>query len=879
MAIDKFDIGRFEGALPTHNQTGQKLWQYTGMDKGERVYVIPAGEFSRVVIRSSIDETGYAADTGKDSIRLWLQIKVNGDWKGIKKLDTYTTRVSGWEKRMVDKMRELYGLGIKVKREVNGCDQCNSEKVIVWFVKKEGPNFNRPMAKCPMCQHMMFLDKEHHYDAVDEEEAHEEEDINSLLNRVAAQNVDVLDQVDEVIENAEKHIKSPDSQQELAIFAPLSRPIRVLAAPGSGKTFVIERRVQHLLNSGVDVNEIVVVTFSKAQSQDMADRIISLNPQIRGTDGENQICTIHAFCNRTLHASNLGRFIPQKGWEIKRYIQENSKSLWPVIDESDKNRCRPAWDEVLSAISNAKHRFLPAGPDYDMYEEFWGAYHAERLAKIRKMFDGWMVSRKEWTFADMLYDMEMNLNNNSEFREFVQNKFRYIHLDESQDTNGQAMRILATVAMPENRIFIVGDPDQLMYRFTGATPELNCYEGFDERYPDGLTFKLETNYRSTWNIIERGKDLIKNNYWIMGGPYDDKFIKEVNPRPSAIRGPEIEFTMYEDAHEEAEAVADTIVEALQSGMEPKDIFVSSRTRAQLGVLEPVFTEAGIPFINITGGSFWLLGHVQKLISWPTLLYNNVDEDAFRRICNVSSVNFRGRDGEYSPTRFLGSAFVGYCDGIYDRENLLRAGRHNRMWENGANDFVDFMDELENASKEGGHVAVMRAAMKHFEKHLRWEEGLEDSEEDIGKLADLEVVIDVASGFDTFEEFLVRVEEAIQAAKDSKNKNWDKYVVLSTVHRLKGMERPIMFGIGWCENASESTGLLPHTFSMGVKPPGGILDFGNSGNIEDERCIGYVCVTRAKDRAYLSGFRNFREKVMLPSRFAYEMDLVKDEIYE
>ena len=875
MAIDRFDTGRFEGALPKHKQTGQNLWKFLGMQSGERVYVVPAGEFARVLVRSSIDESGYAAESGNDSIRLWLEIRVDGSWKAMKKMDSYTTRVKGWEGRMVDKMRELYTLGIKVKREILGCEECDNKKLITWFVKKEGANLNRPMAKCPQCGHLMWLDVAGPIaaeDAANEEQ--EEQTVDDLLGLLAAQTKDVMEQVEDVIDEAERNVKSPDPYQELAILAPTTRPIRVLSPPGGGKTYVIEHRYQFLLSQGASPGEIVVVTFSKAQSQDMAERIMKLNPIIRGTDGESQICTIHAFCNRTLHRHKLGRYIPEKSWEVKRYIQENSKKLWPSIDENDNKTCRPAWDEILNAIGTAKHNFVAADDDYDLFAALWGDYHGQRLSKIRKMFDEWMQGRKEWMFIDMLYDMEWHLVNNQAFREEVQGRFKYIMIDEAQDTNGQAMRILTTVAKPEDRVFVVGDPDQMLYRFAGATPEENCYEGFDERYPDGLTFMLETNYRSTHEVVNRSHDLIEYNYWDKFGPYDVNFLKSTRARLEAEQGEKIDFKMFDNPQQEADSLSDTIVEFLQGDTEPGDIFVSSRTRAQLGVLEPALTEAGVPFINITGGSFWLMGHVQKLMSWPKLVYNHADDEAFGKVVNIASKDFTGRNGEYSPTRFLGRAFVQYCDGLYDRETVLRSSDHRRAWYYGATDFVDVMDELEHVAANGSHVDVMRAALVHYEKHLRYEEGMMDQEQDIGKMADLEVVIDVADQFDTWDEFLGRVQEAIEAARDAKNKNWGKYVVLSTVHRLKGMERPVMFGIGWCES-DEGTGLLPHTFSLGTKPPGGVLDMGGGGRIEDERCIGYVCVTRAMDRVFLSGFRNFRKKLMHPSRFIEEMGLVEE----
>ena len=140
MPIDRFDTQRFEAALPRSKSSGETIWQFSGMKDGERIYHVYAGPFARVAIRSSIDNSGYAADTGEDSIRLWLEVMTDaGTYQAVKKLDSWTTRVNGWEDRMVDKMRELYRYGIKVKRTVPTGNQ-------FWFVKA-GPNEGRPCSK------------------------------------------------------------------------------------------------------------------------------------------------------------------------------------------------------------------------------------------------------------------------------------------------------------------------------------------------------------------------------------------------------------------------------------------------------------------------------------------------------------------------------------------------------------------------------------------------------------------------------------------------------------------------------------------------------------------------------------------------------------
>jgi superfamily I DNA/RNA helicase len=901
MSIDRFDTQRFEAALP-RKKSGDTLWDFAGMVDGERMYVVYAGPFARVVVRSSIDESGYAAEAGEDSIRLWLEIMTSaGQFRGVKKLDSWTTRVNGWEDRMVDKMRELYRYGIKVKRTIPaGCQ--------FWFVKK-GPNEGRPCAKNIQAKKDFVWMDEPEFDtpepesdpfstvmkAVEDKVSDATEPEEELASKSENANEDAMSILDELNALANDEFekapaedeKKPSKQQAAAIYAPTDVPIRMIASAGSGKTFTLKWRYRQLLDVGFKPENIVVVTFTKDMSTDMANQIIALNPEIAGTPGETQICSIHAFCNRVLSAEGIGLRIPDKSWEVKSMLREFAKDLWPYSNESDPSTCRPTWEELLSVISNAKHRAYKIGQDYAWYEAMWGGYHAERLARCREMFDRKMRGNKWWTFADMLFEMEIRLNEDNDFRERCQGRFQYLMIDEGQDTNGQAMRILTTVAAPKNQIFVVGDPDQLLFRFTGATPEMNLYDGFTERYPNGLTYFLETNYRSTHTIVNKSNDLISYNYQGLGGPYDEVYHKTCMAREDAGEGAEIMFDWYDDAQYEAVNVAMSIAEQINNGAEPGSIFVASRTRAQLGQLEPPLTSLGIPFINITGGSFWMLRHVKHILSYLRLAMDNNDSDSFRHIYNIASNNMLDRYGEYCPTRWLGNSFLRAMDRTYDSDRAAKAAWNYSGWAAGIKDLTWMMNNIEDmVSKigkpidEGGMLPrfIVRWIIENsVAKYLKHEEGVGDND-DIGKLADLEVVYDVAGQFDTLEDFFGRIDEAIQAAKDAKSKNWEKYVVLSTVHRLKGMERPTVYGIGWCEGEkvtdsfTSPVGLLPHTFSLIEPPANGVLNFGGKSPIEDERCIAYVLITRAQEQVFLSGFQNHRGALMWPSRFITELDL-------
>jgi DNA helicase-2/ATP-dependent DNA helicase PcrA len=164
----------------------------------------------------------------------------------------------------------------------------------------------------------------------------------------------------------------------------------------------------------------------------------------------------------------------------------------------------------------------------------------------------------------------------------------------------------------------------------------------------------------------------------------------------------------------------------------------------------------------------------------------------------------------------------------------------------------------------------------YEKYLKSNDTIGDEGLVNAKLEDLATVEDLAGQYNSVDKFLVYVDEMIEAAEKAKNRDWEDYVVLSTYHRLKGLERPVVFGLGWCEGENATTGepvgLLPHTFSLVPPPDFGVLPSGDKSPVEDERCIAYVCVTRAEQRVFLSGIKNYRTWKMYPSRFISEMGI-------
>lgn len=895
MAIVRFNTQQFEAALPT-------LAAFVSIQDGERVYDIPVSPSARIVVRSSIGPSGIAKDTGDDSIRMWIEvIRMDGSKQSLSKnadLSRYTTRVEGWERRMNEKIEELSKIASRITKPISICPDCRHPK---WLniTKKEGKNKGRPFASCQNRAHSTFewMDEGSSSSNPPNKERGSEPTKDAFSKQESSKASDLFGdvelstsfQMEEEIEEAPPPKRELNPQQMAIVKAGIDKAIRVIAGPGSGKTTVSEARIVELIREyGAKPGEILYTTFSKPMADEGGKRIgktlsseLGMSP-IEIESYQKWLCTIHAACFRILKAEGDKRQVADKEWKIKKVLEPLVEEYWEDCEFDNQKKPKP--DEVFKAICNAKMYAQRAGNDLHFFNQFFGSYHGERLTLVRKLFDENMKKENLITFPDMIYEVERRLTDEPAFLRRWQSQFKYIIVDEGQDTNAQAMRVLTKLAEGGAQFMVVGDVDQLLYRFTGATPEANLYDGFSRLYPDGLLFFLEKNYRSTSHLVQMANNVIKFNYEEDGGPYASMFKKTLCPRDDALEGLKASFQNYEDPVEEAHALVQNIQEQLARGREPGDMFVGSRTRAQLGYLEGPLTVAGIKFINITGGSFWNMKHVNDVVSYLRLAHDPENKEAFKRVYNIASNDFRApwgeNKGEYVNQRWLGAAFLEACSG--KMTNMRYAARSRRAWMPGVLDIESLMTEL-NAHLHDGPRSVLQAILDNcYEDYLKYEEGNpEQDEADGGKLNDLQTVLDLASRFNSIPEFLRHVDDAMEAAEKARNKEWGEYVVLSTIHRLKGLERPIVFLVGMSEGevsfpdgTSRPYGLLPHTFSLTDPPQMGAFNFGGRGRIEDERCIAFVGITRAKEEVYLSGVEHYRKATMWPSRFVYEMGILQ-----
>lgn len=663
-------------------------------------------------------------------------------------------------------------------------------------------------------------------------------------------------------------------QQKIAVEAPLDRACRVLAGPGSGKTVVITRRIKYLLDNGIDPKNIIACTFSRNMADELLERTIGICPEVRDSPLEKRISSIHAICYRVLRAEGETRKVA-KNWQIKKAIEE----------AAERQDLDVGWKSIYYWICLAKTNAVRPGGDErwfrdQLVERGAPVWLAWKLSEIRREFDRDMEEMGLLTFSDMLYGVEILFEDKPNILKKWQSWTHYVLVDEFQDTSHQAMRILTLLAAPQNNLMGVGDNDQEMYRFAGATPEANLGQGFEERYPDGLTFKLETNYRSTRKIVDRVNELISHNYH----SENRHLQKTLVPREGVEQGVSISWQQFLDCQEESNATVSEISQDIEAnGRTPGDYFVGVRTRAQTGWLEGPLVRARIPFVNLAGGSFWASTHVADVIAYARLVYDRLDDDAFQRAYNIASVWMKQpfdlkRDGkvvkekgEYSSHRWLGGAFLDKCNGSYDGVEWAIRSRDGWRWRDGVSDLEEFLRYLDNYWDDPSRL-ISEIIDKCYRDYLADQEGLVQSDEaENGKLEDLYTVSEIAGQFDNLGEFLDSVAQMISAAEKVKEDGeTGDYLILSTVHRLKGMERPITYGLGISE------GLLPHRFSLEPPPQFDVLPTGGMGRIDDERCVMFVLVSRAQEQVRLSSIQMYQNKPLAPSRFLSEMRLEMGE---
>lgn len=595
-------------------------------------------------------------------------------------------------------------------------------------------------------------------------------------------------------------------------------PALILAGPGSGKTAVITERTRQLIAEyGVNPSNILVITFTRAAAGEMRERFFRL---MGGKQYPVTFGTFHAVFFTILkyayhfHAGNIIRE------DVKyQYMREIVTHMG--LEYEDEN-------EFLSSLLGEIGMVKNAGIPLDNY---YSANCPEGVfRKIYRTYDDKLRRNRLLDFDDMLVYTDELFRERKDILAAWQKKYRYILIDEFQDINKIQFDIMKMLALPENNLFVVGDDDQSIYRFRGAKPEIMLH--FDKDYPNTKKIILEENYRSGAGIVDASLKLINCN--------KERFYKEIHAAQKT--GGLVQFTLYENQREENKKIIERILAHIQNGGKYSDIAILFRTNTQPRLLMEQLMDYNVPFSTRD--------------NIPNLYEHWIAKDIFAYIRMAQGSRTR-RDFLQvmnRPKRYISRENVDEDEVAFD---VLYDIYKDKPW------IAERVEKLEYDLKVIGRISPY-AAINYIRQGVGYDDFCREyadyrriSEEDLfDKLDELQ---EGAKGYKTFDEWFVHIEEYTkelerQSEKQRENKN---SVLLATLHSAKGLEFQTVYIIDVNE------GMMPYKKA--------VLE----ADIEEERRMFYVGMTRAKEKLYLSSVKNLNNHETEISRFIREMNEKKD----
>ena len=595
-------------------------------------------------------------------------------------------------------------------------------------------------------------------------------------------------------------------------------PLLLLAGAGSGKTRVLTHRVAYLIEEEeVNPYNILAITFTNKAAEEMrerVDRIVSFGAQ------SVWVSTFHALCVRILR-----RFIDRLDYQTNFTIYDSDDQKAVVKNCLKKLNMDPKqYPErmIMAEISRAKEQFVSPS-QYD--REASGQYRKMQIARVYTEYQEKLKQSNALDFDDLLYKTVELFQFHPEILDNYQERFRYIMVDEYQDTNHIQFLLIKQLAAKYRNLCVVGDDDQSIYKFRGA----NIYNilNFEEEYPEAKVIKLEQNYRSTGNILKAANGVISHN----------EGRKEKALWTEEAEGDKVSFSLYDTEYQEAE---DTVREILHQHREegrPYNHFaVLYRTNAQSRIYEEKLLMKNIPYKIIGGQNFYGRKEVKDLICYLKAVDNGRDDMAVRRIVNVPKRGI-GVSSVDKIQAYADTYEMGLLDAMFEAANVPGLNRAAAKVEVFTNLIMDFRDLLE----EGVFLSELYDQI--LERTGYWEElvaeNTEEAEARMENLTELKnkiVKYEEEAEHPTLSELLEEI--ALVADVDNVVETEEK-VLLMTLHSAKGLEFPCVF-MGGMEDR-----LFPSGMALNSEEPDAV---------EEERRLCYVGITRAKERLYLSAAR-------------------------
>lgn len=618
--------------------------------------------------------------------------------------------------------------------------------------------------------------------------------------------------------------------------------VLVLAGAGSGKTRVLTSRIAYLINEkNVPPSGILAITFTNKAANEMKERVSSLVDI-----GGMWVCTIHSMCVRILrmYADRIGM---NPNFSIYSETERNNvvKQAFLECGESDEKLLK----SIKWHIGNAK--MLDLSPE-SYAKEYSYDRNIDEIVKVYSKYNAHLQKNNAFDFDDLLNETKRLLKTDEEAREYLSGKFRYIMVDEFQDTNGVQFDIIKMLSSVHGNLFVVGDDDQSIYGWRGA--KIENILSFEKTFPEAKTFKLEQNYRSTKNILNLANEVIKHN-----GKRKNKTLWTDN-----AEGSEVEYFEADNETDEALYAVKTIARLVNNGARLSDFAVLMRINALTRSYEQEFAKYGISFKVFGGFKFFERKEIKDLLAYLRVINNPFDDEAVVRIINFPRRGIGGKTVE-TLQAYADDTQLSVYDAIVDADELnLNSSAKAKL-----KDFASVIKDLIVQSQ----ALEVDKLVDYLIKTTKMREVYSDnSDESLTKRANIDEFQNSIDEFvrlnpnATLQDYLNQV----TLSSDTDDMDDGNYVTLATIHSVKGLEFKDVFICGLEEN---------------VMPTSRAQD--DKDSMEEERRLMYVAVTRAKERLWLtrskSRFLYGKREPTATSQFLKEvsslLDIREEPVYK
>ena len=609
------------------------------------------------------------------------------------------------------------------------------------------------------------------------------------------------------------------NKEQIEAVKTIDGPVLVMAGAGSGKTKVLTTRIAYLIEEGIPSYNILAITFTNKAAAEMRDRVSNLIGDVSSFIG-----TFHSLGVRIIRENHDVLGLPNNFTIIDS--DDTNTIIKKLLKEMNLDSKQYSPSYVRNRISFIKNQMLTDGE----LDRLFNTPMDKVVVEVYHRYNNKLKTSASVDFDDLLL-LPVNLfKEHKDILEYYQDKYRYILIDEYQDTNPVQYKLSVMLSNKYKNIFVVGDMNQSIYAFRQA--DFRNISNFEKDFKGAKVIKLEHNYRSTNNILSAANEVIKHNT-------ERKDLKLFSDNGDGVK---IKYMRAYDEKHEIALVIDEIKHLLSEGYKNEDIAILYRTNAQSRAIEDVFLAKGIPYKVFGSYYFYNRKEIKDLISYLRLIYNPHDEISLRRVINT-------------PKRGIGESTIAAIEERAKQQNISMFEALETRKE------LEFKEIIEDLIKRSESLSLTelidevleRSGMK---KELESSKALEDEIrlENLMEVKSITASFEERTGSANLGDFL----EEVSLIADISNHTEDGDVVtLMTLHSAKGLEFPVVFLVGMEE------GLFPHNMSL------------MENNLEEERRLCYVGITRAKERLYLTNAKRRmlygKENMNIPSRFISEID--------